>query len=476
LDLKLLNLQREYEWVIPKAGAMTVPGKIFASQDLVEEMDHKVYEQVTNVACLPGIQRFSMAMPDAHWGYGFPIGGVAAFDPQDGGVVSVGGVGFDVNCGVRTLKTGLTWGDVQGKLKNLIDMLFTIVPAGLGSRGEILLFGSQIEDVLTRGSQWVVSHGYGTREDLEHTEDNGRVSGADPSAVSQFALKRERRQVGTLGSGNHYLEIQRVDQIYDAGVAEKFELAVNNVVITIHCGSRALGHQVGTDYLKLLAEASRKYGIPIRERELVCAPIDSPEGRKYFSAVNCAINYAFANRQVITHLVRLGFEKVLPKADIRTLYDIGHNTCKIEDHQINGQTKELYVHRKGATRAFGPSRTNLPPNYQDVGQPVIVGGTMGTPSYILVGTDYGEQVAFASVCHGAGRRMSRKKAKKTWRGERLIQELEARGIYVRGHSTAGLAEEAPGAYKDVTSVIDAIHRAGLASKVVRLEPKGCIKG
>jgi tRNA-splicing ligase RtcB len=435
-----------------------------------------VDEQVSNVACLPGIQRYSMAMPDAHWGYGFPIGGVAAFDPREGGVVSVGGVGFDVNCGVRTLKTGLVWEDVRPHLRSLIDTLFAIVPAGMGSRGEISLSGSQVEDVLRKGSRWIVSRGYGIKEDLELTEDGGMVPGADPSAVSDLALKRERRQVGTLGSGNHYLEIQRVAEVYDDRVAGAFGLALDDVVVTIHCGSRALGHQVGTDYLKLLAEASRRYGIPIRERELVCAPIDSPEGRRYFGAVICAINYAFANRQVITHLVRQGFARVLPRADLHMLYDVGHNTCKVEHHRIDGQVKELYVHRKGATRAFGPSRENLPEIYRRVGQPVIVGGTMGTPSYILVGTDYGEQVAFASVCHGAGRRMSRKKAKKTWRGERLAKELENRGILIRGHSLAGLAEEAPGAYKDVAAVIEAIHQAGLAAKVVRLEPKGCIKG
>jgi tRNA-splicing ligase RtcB len=476
VDLNLLQKQDEYRWLIPRAGEMKVPGQIYASQELVEEMDHKVYEQVSNVACLPGIQRYSMAMPDAHWGYGFPIGGVAAFDPREGGVVSVGGVGFDVNCGVRTLKTGLVWDDIRPQLRSLIDTLFAIVPAGIGSRGEIALSGSQVEDVLRQGSRWIVSRGYGIREDLELTEDGGMVAGADPSAVSDRALKRERRQVGTLGSGNHYLEIQRVAEVYDDQVAGAFGLAQDDVVVTIHCGSRALGHQVGTDYLTMLAEASRKYGIPIRERELVCAPIDSPEGRKYFGAVICAINYAFANRQVITHLVRQGFERVLPRADLHMLYDVGHNTCKVERHRIDGRDRELYVHRKGATRAFGPSRENLPQAYHQVGQPVIVGGTMGTPSFILVGTDYGEQAAYASVCHGAGRRMSRKKAKKTWRGERLAKELESKGIYIRGHSLAGLAEEAPGAYKDVTAVIEAIHQAGLAAKVVRLEPKGCIKG
>jgi tRNA-splicing ligase RtcB len=476
VDLNLLKQQKAYQWIIPRTDEMKVPGQIFASRKLVEEMDHKVYEQVSNVATLPGIQRYSIAMPDAHWGYGFPIGGVAAFDPEQGGVVSVGGVGFDVNCGVRTLKTGLAWDDVKPHLRSLIDTLFATVPAGMGSRGEISLSGSQVEDVLRKGSRWIVSRGYGIKEDLELTEDGGMVPGADPSAVSDRALKRERRQVGTLGSGNHYLEIQRVTEIYDAGVAEAFGLALDDVVVTIHCGSRALGHQVGTDYLKLLAEASRKYGIPIRERELVCAPIDSPEGRRYFGAVNCAINYAFANRQVITHLVRQGFERVLPRADLHMLYDVGHNTCKVEHHRIDGRTRELYVHRKGATRAFGPSRKNLPKVYRGVGQPVIVGGTMGTSSYILVGTDYGEQVAYASVCHGAGRRMSRKKAKKTWWGERLAKELEDKGIYIKGHSLAGLAEEAPGAYKDVTAVIDSIHQSGLAARVVRLEPKGCVKG
>jgi len=476
VDLNLLQKQQDYQWIIPQAGEMKVPGQIFASRELVEEMDHKVYEQVSNVACLPGIQRYSIAMPDAHWGYGFPIGGVAAFDPQEGGVVSVGGVGFDVNCGVRTLKTGLVWEDVKPHLRSLIDTLFAIVPAGMGSRGEISLSGSQVEDVLCKGSRWIVSRGYGIKEDLELTEDGGMVPGADPSAVSDLALKRERRQVGTLGSGNHYLEIQRVAEVYDDQVAGAFGLALDDVVVTIHCGSRALGHQVGTDYLKLLAEASRIYGIPIRERELVCAPIDSSEGRRYFGAVICAINYAFANRQVITHLVRQGFDQVLPRADLHLLYDVGHNTCKVEHHHIDGRTRELYVHRKGATRAFGPSRENLPDVYRGVGQPVIVGGTMGTCSYILVGTDYGEQVAYASVCHGAGRRMSRKKAKKTWRGERLARELENKGIYIRGHSLAGLAEEAPGAYKDVSAVIEAIHQARLAAKVVRLEPKGCIKG
>jgi tRNA-splicing ligase RtcB len=476
MELKNLEKINDYEWLIPRAGEMKVPVRIFASQQLMEEMDEKVREQATNVAYLPGIQKASIAMPDAHWGYGFPIGGVAAFDPQQGGVISVGGVGFDVNCGVRTLKTNLSLEEVKPKLKELIDTLFHIVPAGMGSRGQISLSGKQIEYVLTEGAQWVVEHGYGIPEDIEFTEDNGKVENANPADVSETALKREKRQVGTLGSGNHYLEIQYVAEVYNSQVAEQFGLWENQAVVTIHCGSRALGHQVGTDYLKILAGASRKYGIPIRERELVCAPLDSDEGGRYFSAMNCAVNYAFANRQVITHLVRSGFEKVLPRAQLIMLYDVGHNTCKVERHHIDGKLKEVYVHRKGATRAFGPQREQLPRPYQEVGQPVIIGGTMGTESYILVGTESGEGKAFASVCHGAGRQMSRRKAMKKWRGEQIVRELSKKGIYIQAHSLAGVAEEAPLAYKNVTAVIEAIHNANLAEKVVKLKPIGCIKG
>ncbi|RKY68304.1 MAG: RNA-splicing ligase RtcB [Candidatus Latescibacterota bacterium] len=476
MELKGLERVNDYEWVIPASGDMRVPVRIFASQQLIDGMDEKVREQATNVACLPGIQKASIAMPDAHWGYGFPIGGVAAFDAQESGVISVGGVGFDVNCGVRTLKTNLFLEDVKPKLKELVDTLFQTVPAGVGSRGEISLSGKQIEHVLTEGAQWVVEQGYGTSEDIEFTEDNGKAEEADPANVSQTALKREKKQVGTLGSGNHYLEIQYVAEVYNSRVAEQFGLLEQQVVVTIHCGSRALGHQVGTDYLKNLAEASRKYEIPIRERELVCAPLDSKEGRRYFSAMNCAVNYAFANRQVITHLVRSGFEKVLPQAQLTMLYDVGHNTCKVERHQIDGKLKEVYVHRKGATRAFGPQREQLPQSYQGVGQPVIIGGTMGTESYILVGTEYGEEKAFASVCHGAGRQMSRRKAVKKWRGEQIVRELNKKGIYIQAHSLSGVAEEAPMAYKDVTAVIEAIHNANLAAKVVKLKPIGCIKG
>lgn len=475
MDLNKLKKVADYEWEIPKTGDMQVPGRIFGSRELVKEMDEKVWEQTSNVACLPGIQKASIAMPDAHWGYGFPIGGVAAFDLKSG-VISVGGVGFDVNCGVTTLKTNLVLGQVKPKIETLMEELFEIVPAGLGRRGEITLSRAQINQVLTEGSRWAVEHGYGAKEDLEFTEEKGRVTGADPSNVSQMALKREENQVGTLGSGNHYLEIQYVDEIYDSETAQSFGLEVDQILVSIHCGSRALGHQIGTDYLKTLAEASRKYAIPIRERELVCAPIDSPEGQRYFSAVNCAINYAFANRQVIVHLVRKAFQDLLPGSKLTMLYSIGHNTCKMERHSIDGRLKDVLVHRKGATRAFGPHREELPQAYQDVGQPVIVGGTMGTASYILAGTEYGERQAFASCCHGAGRAMSRTKAKKMWRGDQLIRELKERGIYIKALSLPGVAEEAPDAYKPVEEVVDAIHNAGLSKKVVRMRPLGCLKG
>lgn len=472
MDLTKLKKITNYEWEIPKKGAMRVPGKIFGDQKLIEEMDDKVFEQVSNVATLPGIVNWSLAMPDAHWGYGFPIGGVAAFDPEEGGVLSVGGVGFDVNCGVRTLKTNLTKEKVQPKIKELVEELFKTVPAGLGVRGEIVLSDKEVKEVLINGAQWVVRRGYGLPEDLEFTEEKGRVEGAIPEAVSELALRREKKQVGTLGSGNHYLEVQWVDEVYDENIAKVFGLFKNQVVITLHCGSRALGHQIGTDYLKVLASASRKYNIPILEHELVCAPINSPEGKQYLGATNCAINYAFANRQVIAHLTRQAFNKIFPEANLVQLYDIGHNTVKIEKHG----GKKLYVHRKGATRAFGPGREELPKIYQNVGQPIIIGGTMGTASYILSGTKEGEEKAFASVCHGAGRTMSRTKAKKTWRGTDLVKELEEKGIVVRGHSFAGLAEEAPGAYKDVIEVVNVICHANLAKKVVKLKPMGVIKG
>ncbi|WP_297056725.1 RtcB family protein [Thermosulfurimonas sp.] len=476
MELKKLVKINDYEWEIPRQGEMRVPGKIFASRELLEEMDEKVYEQVTNVACLPGIVRASMAMPDAHWGYGFPIGGVAAFDPEEGGIISVGGVGYDISCGVRTLRTGLKREEVLPVLEPLVDELFRTVPSGVGSEGEIRLTPEKLDQVLVGGARWAVEKGYGEPEDLEYIEEKGCMPGADPSCVSLEAKRRQHRQVGTLGSGNHYLEIQYVAEVYDRQAAEAFGLEEDDIVITIHCGSRALGHQIATDYLPLLAKAARKYGIPIREKELVCAPIHSPEGERYFRAMLCGVNCALANRQVITYLVREVVTDFFKHARVTLLYDVSHNTCKVEEHEVDGRKRRLFVHRKGATRAWGPGRPELPPRYREVGQPVIIGGSMGTASYILVGTREGEAKAFGSACHGAGRSMSRHQALKRFRGERVIEDLRRRGIVVRAKSKRGAAEEAPEAYKDVTRVIEATCRAGLTRKVVKLLPLGCIKG
>ncbi|OEU49033.1 MAG: RNA-splicing ligase RtcB [Desulfobacterales bacterium S3730MH5] len=476
MDLKQLKRLGEEHWEIPEKGDMRVPAYIFADKDLVLDMDEKVCEQLSNVASLPGIVKAAMAMPDAHWGYGFPIGGVAAFDPDDGGIISVGGVGYDISCGVRNLLTGLTRDEILPHLESLIDRLFQVVPAGVGSEGKIRLRPAELDDVLTGGARWAVEMGYGFPEDLDHIEETGRLPGADPSCVSDTAKQRQYRQVGTLGSGNHYLEIQYVEEIFDRPSAKALDLKEGDVVVAIHCGSRALGHQIGTDYLQVLGKAGKKYKIPIRERELVCAPINSPEGERYYKAMACGVNCALANRQVISHLVRQVFSEIIPKAALRNLYDVSHNTCKIEEHKVNGKIKRLYVHRKGATRAFGPGRSELPKAFRNVGQPVLIGGTMGTCSYILIGQETGEALAWGSACHGAGRSMSRRAALKRWKGRKIIAELAHRGILVRAASYRGAAEEAPEAYKDVTSVVDSTHNAGLAKKVALLRPMACIKG
>ena len=455
---------------------MRVPGLIFANKKLIEEMDEKVYEQVSNVASLPGIVKASIAMPDAHWGYGFPIGGVAAFDPDAGGIISVGGVGYDISCGVRTLTTPLIKEEVKPLLEKLVKDLFETVPTGVGSEGEIKLSPSKLDEVLVGGAKWAVEKGYGEWEDLEYIEEKGCMPGGDPDYVSMEAKKRQYRQVGTLGSGNHYLEIQYVAEIYDKNVAEAFGLFENQVVVTFHCASRAHGHQIATDYLPVLAKAAKKYGIPIKEKELVCAPINSPEGQKYFKAMICGINCALANRQVITHLVRLVFKKFFPRIHLKVLYDVSHNTCKVEEHEVNGRILKLYVHRKGATRAWGPERKELPVAYRKVGQPVIIGGSMGTASYILVGTKECEKKSFGSACHGAGRTLSRHQALKSFRANKIVEDLRKRGIIIMGKSKRGLAEEAPEAYKDINEVIESSCKAGLTKKVAKLLPMGCIKG
>jgi tRNA-splicing ligase RtcB len=476
MDLSLLTRKSETEWWIAPHGKMRVPGIIYASEALVRDMDAKVYEQVDHVATLPGIEKASYAMPDAHWGYGFPIGGVAAFDADRGGVVSAGGVGFDISCGVRLLHTGLTASDVEPIKKSLADELSRSVPAGVGSHGRLHLDDAEMDAMLTGGARWAVDRGYGVAADLERIEEHGCMAGARADEVSGHAKNRQRDEMGTLGSGNHYLEVQRVAKVFDADVAAAFKLREGDIVVSIHCGSRGLGHQIGTEFLKRMTIAAPTYGIELADRELASAPITSPVGEAYLGAMRAGINCALANRQIITHLVRQAFATIIPKAALTLLYDVSHNTCKVESHQVDGQTKRLFVHRKGATRALGPGHPDLPPVFQAIGQPVLIGGTMGTASYVLVGTKQGELRAFSSSCHGAGRAMSRHAATRQWQGRQLMRELADRGILIRSPSPRGVAEEAPGAYKDVTAVVDAADQAGLSRKVARLEPLVCVKG
>jgi tRNA-splicing ligase RtcB len=463
-------------WRIEPHGAMRVPGIIYADEALIRGMDRKVYEQVCNVATLPGIVKASYAMPDAHWGYGFPIGGVAAFDPEAGGIVSAGGVGFDISCGVRSLTSGLTLDDILGVQTELADRLYRDIPAGIGATGAIRLTPAAMDAMLAGGARWAVEQGYGEAADLERIEEHGCVEGAEPAEVSAHAKARQRDEVGTLGSGNHYLEVQHVAEIHDDVLAMGFGLAAGDILVTIHCGSRGLGHQIGTEYLRDMAIAAHDFGIHLPDRELACAPLDSPLGRRYLGAMRAAINCALANRQVITHLVRQSFAHLLPRARLGLFYDVSHNTCKVEKHRVDGATKSLFVHRKGATRAFGPDHPALPEAFRRYGQPVLIGGSMGTASYVLAGTGAAEALSFSSACHGAGRAMSRHQAQRTWRGEQLIASLERSGILIRSRSIRGVAEEAPGAYKDVDAVVQAAHDTGLARKVARLTPLICIKG
>jgi tRNA-splicing ligase RtcB len=476
MDLTLFEKQGEFEWLIPRQGPMRVPAVIYASEALVRDMDHKVYEQAVNVAALPGIVKASYAMPDAHWGYGFPIGGVAAFDPEEGGVVSAGGVGFDISCGVRCLHTGLSREDIMKIQAPLAHELSRAIPAGVGSTGEIRLGDKEMDAMLAGGAAWAVQRGWGEEADLERIEEHGQMKHAKPGNVSAQAKKRQRDEMGTLGSGNHYLEIQEVTSVFDAKIAAAYGLAQGDIVVMIHCGSRGLGHQIGTEYLKRMAVSAAQHGIHLPDRELACAPINSEVGQEYLGAMRAAINCALANRQILTHLVREAFRRMLPKARLPLLYDVSHNTCKVEEHRADGGTRKLYVHRKGATRAFGPGHPDVPAAFRDAGQPVLIGGSMGTGSYVLAGTRESESLAFSSACHGAGRAMSRHQALKTWQGRQVVDELAARGIVVKSPSMRGVAEEAPLAYKDVSAVVDAAHAAGLARKVARVEPLVCIKG
>jgi tRNA-splicing ligase RtcB len=439
-------------------------------------MDDKVLEQIGNVAQLPGLVGSAMAMPDAHWGYGFPIGGVAAFDPDEGGIVSAGGVGFDISCGIRCLRTDLTLADVAPRLEELGDRLFRTIPAGVGVEGDLKLSVDELDTVMRDGAEWAVRRGFGSGDDLQYVEERGRVGGAVPENVSLTAKRRQRGEMGTLGSGNHYLEVQVVDRIDDEAAARDFGIVEGQVVISIHCGSRGLGHQIGTDYLVSLAKAAGRLGIRLPDRELACAPIASPEGQAYLGAMYAAINVALANRQILAALTRETVHELFPAARVETLFDVSHNTCKPETHVVDGRRRHLYVHRKGATRAFGPGHPDLPPRYRDAGQPVIIGGSMGTGSYILAGTAQAETRSFSSASHGAGRQMSRHQALKQWHGRQLVDELRAAGILIRTRSMRGAAEEAPGAYKDVDAVARATEGAGLARRVALLRPKVCVKG
>jgi len=477
MDLSRLKQIDEWSWTVPPApGETRSDVKLYGSRELLATMDDKVIEQITNVARLPGLVGPAMTMPDAHWGYGFPIGGVAAFDPEQGGIISAGGVGFDISCGIRCLRTNLQMQDVAGELPSLARELSEKIPAGLGEEGELKLNPEELDPVLIGGAQWAVRHGYGSEADLEFIEEHGRVAGPVAENVSALAKKRQRGEMGTLGSGNHYLEVQVVDRIHDEAAAQAYGLRPGQILVSIHCGSRGLGHQVGTDYLVSMAKAATRLGIRLPDRELACAPINTPEGQQYIGAMNAAINCALANRQILTHLTRKCFARLMPHATLETLFDVSHNTCKRETHVIDGKKRLLYVHRKGATRAFGPGHPAVPARYRAVGQPVVIGGSMGTGSYILAGTAESEERAFSSASHGAGRAMSRHQALKQWRGRQLVDELARQGILIRTRSMRGVAEEAPGAYKDVDVVAEATEQAGLARRVAFLRPKVCVKG
>lgn len=466
----------EYCWRIEPTDKMKVPGVIFADNNLIKDIDEKTLTQVSNVAALPGIVRGSFAMPDAHMGYGFCIGGVAAFDPEQGGVISGGGVGFDISCGVRTFHTGLTIDQLERNKENLANALFRDIPAGVGSTGTITLTSEALDNMLTGGAVWAVEKGFGTKEDLDYVEEHGMIKDAMPGKVSPDAKRRQRDEMGTLGSGNHYLEVQKIIEIYDEKIAEGFGIKKGDCMVSIHCGSRGLGHQIGTDYLRQMAHEATKYGIELPDRELASVPVNSPLGQDYLGAMRAGINCALANRQILTDLVRKVFHKIFPQSELKMLYDVSHNTAKMEEHEVSGKMKQLLVHRKGATRAFGPGSSDLPPRYKSFGQPVLIGGTMGTASYILAGTAESEKLAFSSACHGAGRSMSRTAASKQWQGRQLINQLAERKIIIKSRSMRGLAEEAPDAYKNVSAVVEATSNAGLARKVAKLVPLICVKG
>lgn len=478
-DLKKIS---DFEWEIPKSfrADMRVPVRVFVSEGLLKDaMRDKSLEQAVNAATLPGLVGYVTVMPDMHQGYGFPIGGVAATRyPQ--GVISPGAIGYDINCGVRLLGSQISHNEARPYLDDLATVLNKKCPSGVGKGGQIRLSEGELNRLCIEGSKWALQKGYATQSDLRRTEESGQLKGADVSKVSARAKKRGRSQIGTLGAGNHFIEVDLIEEIYDPHAAQVMGLEKGNLALQIHCGSRGFGHQVCSDYVRSLQGAVQRYGIKLPDRELVCAPMDSPEGEAYLAAMRCAANYAFVNRQVLAHWARQAFDEVLRRrvrnANLHQIYDIAHNMGKIETHEVDGKTMKVCVHRKGATRAFGPRYKGLPEEYREIGQPVLVPGSMGTASWVLVGTEVSMQRSFGSSCHGAGRTMSRSKAKKSIWGEDLRKELEGDGIHIRAGSMAGLAEEAPAAYKDVDSVVETVAGAGIAKKVARLVPLAVIKG
>ena len=470
----------EYTYHILMEGGMRVPGRIYGHPSLFEQDGHEeALQQVANVAALPGIVKASIAMPDIHWGYGFPIGGVAAMDEADG-VVSPGGVGFDINCGVRLVRTALGADEVRPRLGALLDELVRRIPQGTGSLGALPLKEGELERLTEEGAAFLVARGFGTDRDLAHTEEGGAMPGADASAVSRRALERGRSQVGSLGSGNHFLEVQAVDEVVDADAARAFGVAAGQVVVLIHSGSRGFGHQVCTDHVAQMASVSARYGIELPDRQLACAPLGSPEAGAYLAAMACACNFAFANRQMMQHVVRRAFERVFQtgweRLGVELVYDVAHNIVKREVHLVDGAERAVWVHRKGATRAFGPGHPDVPVGYRTVGQPVMIPGDMGSESWLLAGTATAMAETFGSTCHGAGRRLSRHAARKVRSGAEVRRDLESQGILVRVASVGHLAEEAPFAYKDVADVVDVVHAVGLSRKVARMRPLGVLKG
>jgi len=473
----------EFRFEIPRTykQCMSTSAVIFADDKLIQSVKaDNAPEQAANVACMPGIVGRSLAMPDIHWGYGFPIGGVAAFD-ADSGIISPGGIGYDVNCGVKLVRTDLTFPEIAKDIKRLIDTIYENVPSGVGEKGKLRLSASEIDDVLDEGAEWAVAKGYGWEDDLASCEEGGRMRTADSSKVDTRAKQRGAPQLGTLGAGNHFLEIQRVEKVFDADAARAFGISsADQIVVSIHSGSRGCGHQIASDYIRVMEAALRKYSIAVPDRQLACAPVTSPEGQDCFKAMSAAANYAWANRQLILHWVRESFEKALGRSaedmGMRCVYDVAHNICKLEEHEFEGRRRKLYVHRKGATRAFDSSRSEVPERYRSVGQPVLIPGDMGSASYVLVGTSGAMHETFGSTCHGAGRLMSRTSATRRYSANDVVALLQSRGIYIRAASRDGIVEEAPGAYKDVDDVVGVAHGAGISRMVARLRPLGVMKG